>query len=79
MKFYTSDINEQDALNDVAIVFLPVFWALNLTFLYLHKVKRKWQMGVTYGMSYGVVLLNSLLLSLFAIMHYSMCALFPLM
>ncbi|CAD2215281.1 hypothetical protein ADEAN_000273600 [Angomonas deanei] len=60
-----------DGGETVATLFFPIFFMSTLFFLFLHKEKRKLKMGVTYGSSLSYVLLNSIVLALFATVHYT--------
>ncbi|CBH08850.1 hypothetical protein, conserved [Trypanosoma brucei gambiense DAL972] len=55
----------------VATIFFPIFSTTTLIILYIHSKKRVWGLGVTYGSSTIVVVLNSLLLSLFSTVHFA--------
>lgn len=53
------------------IVLFPVFFTTICLFSLIHKMKRQWHMVVTYGSSATMILMNSLIISVLAIMHYT--------
>ncbi|KAG5479962.1 hypothetical protein LSCM1_06381 [Leishmania martiniquensis] len=58
----------------VAAIFFPTFCFTSSFCLLLHKVKRRYKLSFTYGPSFAVVMINSVLLSCFATMHYTACS-----
>ncbi|KAG5506406.1 hypothetical protein JKF63_05909 [Porcisia hertigi] len=66
----------QDALveDTAATIFFPTFCFTSSLCLFLHKVKRRYKLAFTYGASFRVVIINSVLLSSFATMHYTVCS-----
>lgn len=61
------------AEDSIAAIFFPVFCFASLLFLYLHKIKRGYCLGVTYGPSFATILLNANLLAVFSLTHYTYC------
>ncbi|AIN97955.1 hypothetical protein LPMP_204610 [Leishmania panamensis] len=61
------------AEDTVATIFFPTFCFSSSFCLLLHKIKRRYKLAFTYGASLTVVLINSVLLSSFATMHYTTC------
>ncbi|KPI84955.1 hypothetical protein ABL78_5998 [Leptomonas seymouri] len=61
-------------VEDTAVtIFYPMFCFNSFLFLILHKLKRRYKLAFTYGPSLTLILINSVLLSMFATMHYSVC------
>nr|CCC46388.1 conserved hypothetical protein, fragment [Trypanosoma vivax Y486] len=56
-----------------ATIFFPIFSLTTLIILYIHKKKRDWGLGITYGANVVILLLNSLLISLFSTVHFGYC------
>ena len=63
--------NENEA---VPILYFPLFAAFNLLFSFLHKMKRRWGLGVTYGGRLSLIGLNSLILAAVGTVHYAYCS-----
>jgi hypothetical protein len=57
----------------VASIFFPTFCFNSFLFLIVHKFKRRYKLAFTYGPSLTLILINSVLLSAFATMHYTVC------
>ena len=57
----------------IASIFFPTFCFNSSFFLVLHKVKRRYKLAFTYGPSLTLILINSVLLAIFATMHYTVC------
>ncbi|KAG5480348.1 hypothetical protein LSCM4_06114 [Leishmania orientalis] len=58
----------------VTTIFFLTFCFTSSFCLLLHKVKRRYKLAFTYGPSFAVVMINSVLLSSFATMHYTACS-----
>ncbi|GET88101.1 metallo-dependent phosphatase-like domain-containing protein [Leishmania tarentolae] len=67
----TQHIPAEDA---IATIFFPTFCFTSSFCLLLHKIKRRYKLAFTYGPSFAVVMINSVLLSSFALMHYTTCS-----
>ncbi|KAK7202193.1 Metallo-dependent phosphatase-like domain-containing protein [Novymonas esmeraldas] len=67
-------ISSANAKEDtVPILFFPLFIVFTTWFTLLHKMKRRWGLGVTYGGRFSVIALNSLVLAALATVHYAYC------
>ncbi|KAG5479963.1 hypothetical protein LSCM1_06382 [Leishmania martiniquensis] len=57
----------------VPILFFPLFIVFTAWFGLLHKMKRRWGLGLTYGGRFSVIALNSLVLAALGTVHYAYC------
>ncbi|CBZ26610.1 conserved hypothetical protein [Leishmania mexicana MHOM/GT/2001/U1103] len=55
------------------ILFFPLFIIFTIWFSFIHKMKRRWGLGLTYGSRFSVVALNSLVLAALSTVHYAYC------
>ncbi|KPA75379.1 hypothetical protein ABB37_08657 [Leptomonas pyrrhocoris] len=58
----------------VPILYLPLFAVFTMLFAFLHKMKRRWGLGVTYGSRLSVIGLNALVLAAVGTVHYAYCS-----
>jgi hypothetical protein len=58
----------------VPMLFFPLFITFNCLISFLHKMKRRWRLGVTYGGRISLNGLNSLTLAAVGTMHYAYCS-----
>ncbi|TPP49954.1 hypothetical protein CGC21_29600 [Leishmania donovani] len=74
-KSVSSDATQHILAEDaVTTIFFPTFCFTSSFCLLLHKIKRRYKLAFTYGPSFTVVMINSVLLSSFAMMHYAACS-----
>ncbi|AYU78323.1 Metallo-dependent phosphatase-like domain-containing protein [Leishmania donovani] len=55
------------------ILFFPLFIIFTIWFSFIHKMKRRWGLGLTYGSRFSVIALNSLVLAALGTVHYAYC------
>ncbi|KAG5480349.1 hypothetical protein LSCM4_06115 [Leishmania orientalis] len=65
-----SAVTTQDS---VPILFFPLFIVFTAWFGFLHKMKRRCGLGLTYGGRFSVIALNSLVLAALGTVHYAYC------
>ncbi|KPI84954.1 hypothetical protein ABL78_5997 [Leptomonas seymouri] len=58
----------------VPILYFPLFTCFTVLFSFLHKMKRRWALGLTYGGRPSVIGLNSLILAAVGTVHYAYCS-----
>ncbi|GET88102.1 metallo-dependent phosphatase-like domain-containing protein [Leishmania tarentolae] len=61
------------AQDTAPILFFPLFIIFTIWFAFLHKIKRRWGIGLTYGSRFSVIVLNSLVLAALCTVHYAYC------
>nr|CAJ2472412.1 unnamed protein product [Leishmania braziliensis] len=66
-------ISSVDTKDTVPILFFPLFIIFTICFGFLHKVKRRWGLSLTYGSRFSVIALNSLVLAALGTAHYAYC------
>ncbi|CCW59812.1 unnamed protein product [Phytomonas sp. EM1] len=62
--------DDDDAFLTSSLLLFPLFFILTHVFMFIHKMKRRWHLGITYLPNLSTLVLNSLLLSVFGALHY---------